>query len=90
MPYALLIVDKPVHRPWPDGLDFYTRKLPIDEGLIRVAENSWLIRLDTDLLALANIVVFASKAKYPLRAMFFDKKPDLVSWEPTPQESNVR
>jgi len=87
MTYAILVVDKPPQQPWPDGLDFYARQLPKDEVVLRLAENAWLIRIDTDLLALSNIVRFAHKAKFPLQAIFLDRKPDLVSLETSPAAS---
>lgn len=83
MTHALITVAKPDGRTaWPDGLDFYTQQLPRGEGLRQIAESCWLIDIDTDLLALANIVTLAHKAKLPVHAIFFDRKPDLVSLVP--------
>ena len=84
MPYALVTVENPSRHQWPDGLDFYTRELPSDEGLKQIAESTWLIRLDTDLLALANIVRLAHEARLPYHAIFFAQKPDLLSFAPKP------
>jgi len=54
MPYALVTIEKSAPRDtWPDGLDFYVHELPKDEGVQQIAESAWLVRLDTDLLALA-------------------------------------
>ncbi len=80
MPYALVTVEKASRQPWPDGLDFYTHELPREEGVLQIAESAWLIRLDTDLLALANIVRIAHDAKLPYHAIFFAQKPDLLSF----------
>ena len=78
MTYALVIVEKPKNG-WPDGLDFYAHEMPIEEGCRRIHENSWLIRLDTDLLSLANLIRLAHEAKLPSSTLFFDDKPAICS-----------
>lgn len=83
MPYAIVSIQKPPRTPWPDGLDYYARELPIDEGLKQIAEGSWLICLDTDLLVLANLVQLSHKAQFPYHAVFFAEKPDLLSFAPS-------
>lgn len=81
MPYALVTIEKPVPRnAWPDGLDFYVHKLPKDEGVRQIAESAWLVHLDTDLLALANLVRLAHEANFPHHAIFFSEKPALLSF----------
>ncbi len=79
MPYALVTVQKTSNRAWPNGLDFYTHQLPKEEGVQQIAESAWLIRLDTDLLALANIVRLAHEANFPYHAIFLDQKPSVCS-----------
>ena len=84
MPYALITVENPSRRPWTTGLSFYTHELSKDEGVQQIAESAWLVNLDTDLLVLANIVKLAHDGKYPYHAIFFQQKPDLLSFSTTP------
>jgi|LakWasMet40_LOW7_FD_contig_123_67_length_2937_multi_4_in_1_out_0_6 hypothetical protein len=87
MPYALVTIEKSAPRDtWPDGLDFYVHELPKDEGVQQIAESAWLVRLDTDLLALANLVRLAHDAKLPCHSIFFLQKPDLLSFSWTPPQ----
>lgn len=86
MAYALVIVERPKHG-WPEALEFYARKLPktgdpepADQGAIRIAEGSWLVNLDTDLLVLPRIVVAAHEAKMPYHVLVTDQKPNLLSF----------
>lgn len=78
MPYALVIVEKPKHN-WPDGLDFYASEMPNEEGVKKIEEGSWLVSLDTDQLALANIIRLAHGAKLRCHTLFFDHKPTFCS-----------
>ena len=85
MSYALVIVERP-EEGWPEAIAFYVHKLPkvgdsekIDEGAIRIAEGSWLVNLDTDVIVLAQIVVAAQRAKTPYHVLVSDQKPNLVS-----------
>ena len=82
MTYALITVENPSRQQWPDGLDFYTRLMPKEAGVQQIAESTWLIRLDTDLLVLANIVRLAHDARLPYHAIFWDRAPDLLSFVP--------
>ena len=82
MPYALITIEKNNNYAWPDGLDFYTHRLPKDEGVQQIAESAWLVNLDTDLLVLANLVRLAYEGKFPYHAIFFLEKPALLSFEP--------
>ena len=85
MTYALVTIQKPSPQTsWPNGLDFYVRLLPKDEGVRQIAESAWLIRLDTDLLALANLVRLAHEATMPCHALFFDHEPTVCSWPVRP------
>lgn len=88
MPYALVIVEKPKY-PWPDGLDFYAREMPNDpdikEGIWRIEENSWLISLDTDQLALANLIRLSHEEKLRCHTLFFDHKPSVCSSDVPPK-----
>jgi len=80
MSYAIVTVEKSSPQmAWPSGLAFYTEDLPNDEGVIQIAESAWLIRLDTDLLALAQIVRLAHEATLIYHAVFFDQKPTVCS-----------
>jgi hypothetical protein len=82
MPYALVIVERPTYA-WPDGLDFYAREMPSDpdmkEGMRRIEENSWLISLDTNAPALANLIRLSHEAKLRCHTLFFDHKPAFCS-----------
>lgn len=83
MTYAIVTVENTPRREWPDELDFYIHIPPTDKGLRQIAESCWLINIDTDLLALSNIVRTAHKARMPVHAMFFPQKPDLISLLPS-------
>lgn len=87
MPYALVTIENKEQRAWPDGLDFYVHKLPKDEGVQQIAESAWLVRLDTDLLVLANLVRLAHEARLPYHSIFFLQKPDVLSFAFQPPKS---
>lgn len=82
MPYALVAVENKEQHPWPEGLDFYVHKWPTGEGMTQIAESTWLINLDTDLIVLGQIIVSSHKAGMPCHVLVTDQKPNVCSHVP--------
>ena len=82
MTYAIVIVEKPENRSWPDQIlpKIQTQSAP--EGVTRMNESAWLIDVGTNLLFLTSLVEEARSGKLSLRTSFFDKEPSFIylSW----------
>lgn len=55
-----------------------------DEGVTRLNEGAWLVRLDSSLLFLSNLIRIAHEEKLPHRVLFFDKEPSFVATKQPP------
>ena len=87
MKYALIIVakDNPGN-PWPDSMYRVLHKMPSVEGVTRLNESAWLVRLDSSLLFLSTLIRIAHDDKLPHHVLFFDEEPKFLSTQQSPQE----
>ena len=80
MTYALIIVAQAAgQNAWPEPLHHLLYKMPIPEGVTRLNESAWLVRLDSCLLFLAGVVRLAHESNLPHHVLFFEKEPAFVS-----------
>jgi hypothetical protein len=78
MTFALVIVEKPEGRPWPDQIRPKLQTQPTPEGVTRMNESAWLIDVDANLLFLASLIEEAHSCKLGFRTAFFDKEPSFI------------
>jgi len=80
MTYALIIVSRAgEQQAWPDELHKVLYKMPLPEGVTRLNESAWLVRLDSCLIFLARLIQLAYDEKLPHHVLFFQDKPAFVS-----------
>ena len=84
---VLVYVPMPnVEKDWREFLFDVTEKTKGELGVLRLAENVWLLNLQTSLFALGHITVRAKARGFSLGVLPFERAPEWlpVGFDPTP------